>query len=81
MSDLWLMIVLVVALLIGNLWLLKRNSKQQMTRKTTVARSQTTRQNAQAAAAQTAPIVATSGKAQTDATDVKAADTDTANSD
>ena len=57
MSDLWLMVALVVALLIGNLWLLKRNSKQQVVRKSTVSRQA---QPAQAAAAvQTSPVIAT----------------------
>lgn len=57
MSDLWLMLVLVVALLVGNLWLLKRNSKQQLKRNTTVSRPV---QSAQAAAVvQTSPVVAT----------------------
>lgn len=56
MSDLWLMLVLVVALLVGNLWLLKRNSKQQLKRKTLVSRPA---QSTQAAAAvQTSPVVA-----------------------
>lgn len=60
MSDLWLMVVLVVALLIGNLWLLKRNSKQQLKRKTTVSRPV---QPAQAAAAvQTSPLVVTANE-------------------
>lgn len=57
MSDLWLMVALVVALLIGNLWLLKRNSKQQVVRKSTVSRQA---QPAQAATAvQTSPVIAT----------------------
>ncbi len=60
MSDLWLMVVLVVALLIGNLWLLKRNSKQQLKRKTTVSRPGQSAQTA--AAVQTSPVVVTAGE-------------------
>ncbi|MDZ7870450.1 MAG: hypothetical protein U5L02_14860 [Rheinheimera sp.] len=56
MSDLWLMVALVVALLIGNLWLLKRNSKQQLPRKSTVSRPVQSAQTA--AAVQTSPVVA-----------------------
>ncbi|WP_031570935.1 hypothetical protein [Rheinheimera texasensis] len=60
MTDLWGMVVLVIALLIGNLWLLKRNSKQQLKRKTTVSR---TVQPAQTAAAvQTSPVVVTASE-------------------
>lgn len=60
MSDLWLMVVLVVALLVGNLWLLKRNSKQQLKRKTTVSRPGQSAQTA--AAVQTSPVVVTAGE-------------------
>lgn len=60
MSDLWLMVVLVVALLIGNLWLLKRNSKQQLKRKTTVSRPVQPAQTA--AAVQTSPVVVTANE-------------------
>lgn len=60
MSDLWLMVVLVVALLIGNLWLLKRNSKQQLKRKTTVNRPVQPAQTA--AAVQTSPMVVTASE-------------------
>ncbi|WP_348734613.1 hypothetical protein [Rheinheimera texasensis] len=60
MSDLWLMVVLVVALLVGNLWLLKRNSKQQLKRKTTVSRPGQSAQTA--AAVQTSPLVVTAGE-------------------
>jgi len=56
MSDVWLMVLLVVALLIGNLWLLKRNSKQQLPRKSTVSRPVQSAQTA--AAVQTSPVVA-----------------------
>ncbi len=56
MSDLWLMVALVVALLVGNLWLLKRNSKQQLSRKNTVTRPVQSAQTA--AAVQTSPVVA-----------------------
>jgi len=56
MSDLWLMVALVVALLVGNLWLLKRNSKQQLSRKSTVTRPVQSAQTA--AAVQTSPVVA-----------------------
>ncbi len=60
MSDLWLMVVLVVALLVGNLWLLKRNSKQQLKRKTTVSLPGQSAQTA--AAVQTSPVVVTAGE-------------------
>lgn len=60
MSDLWGMVVLVVALLIGNLWLLKRNSKQQLKRKTTVSRPVQPAQTA--AAVQTSPVVVTASE-------------------
>lgn len=59
MSDLWLMVVLVVALLIGNLWLLKRNSKQQLKRKTRINRPVQPAQTA--AAVQTSPVIVTAG--------------------
>lgn len=55
MSELWGMVVLVIALLIGNLWLLKRNSKQQLKRKTTVSRPVQPAQTA--AAVQTSPVI------------------------
>ncbi len=65
MSDLWLMVVLVVALLIGNLWLLKRNSTQQLKRKTTLSRPAAPAQTA--AAVQTSPVLVNAGeKNQTD---------------
>jgi hypothetical protein len=57
MSDLWLMVALVVALLVGNLWLLKRNSKQPLPRKSTVSRPVQSAQTA--AAVQTSPVIAT----------------------
>lgn len=60
MSDLWGMVVLVVALLLGNLWLLKRNSKQQLKRKTTVSRPVQPAQTA--AAVQTSPVVVTASE-------------------
>ncbi len=60
MSDLWLMVVLVVALLIGNLWLLKRNSTQQLKRKTTLSRPAAPAQTA--AAVQTSPVVVNAGE-------------------
>ncbi len=60
MSDLWLMVVLVVALLIGNLWLLKRNSTQQLKRKTTLSRPAAPAQTA--AAVQTSPVLVSAGE-------------------
>jgi len=60
MSDLWLMVALVVALLLGNLWLLKRNSKQHLKRKTTVSRPVQPAQTA--AAIQTSPVVVAAGE-------------------
>lgn len=62
-TDLWLMVALVVALLVGNLWLLKRNSKQQIKRNV----SKPSQQTQAAAAVQTSPVLTT--------TDSKAADT------
>lgn len=60
MFDLWLMVLLVIALLLGNLWLLKRNSKQQLKRKSTATRPA---QSAQVAAAmQTSPLLASSAE-------------------
>ena len=57
MTDLWLMVALVVALLLGNLWLLKRNRKHLAPRKTTVNRPAPQTQTT--AAVQTSPIVVT----------------------
>lgn len=76
MSDLWGMVVLVIALLIGNLWLLKRNSKQQLKRKTTVSRLVRPAQTA--AAVQTGPVVVTASEknqADTPASSKPGADT------
>lgn len=57
MTDLWMMLVLVVALLVGNLWLLKRNSKQHLSRKKVPGNQNRTGQTN--AAVQTSPVVAT----------------------
>lgn len=54
-TDLWLMVALVVALLLGNLWLLKRNSKQQLKRNV----HKSSRQTQAAAAVQTSPVLTT----------------------
>jgi hypothetical protein len=50
-TDLWLMVGLVVALLLGNLWLLKRNSKQQLKRSPNVHKPARTAQTGSAAPA------------------------------
>jgi len=60
MTDLWLMIALVVALLFGNLWLLKRNRKHLAPRKTAVNRPAPQAQTQ--AAVQTSPIVVTTSE-------------------
>lgn len=57
MTDLWLMVGLAVALVLGNLWLLKRNRKHRVPRKTTVNRQAPQAQTH--AAVQTSPIVVT----------------------
>ena len=73
MSDLWLMVALVVALLVGNLWLLKRNSKQPLPRKSTVSRPVQSAQTA--AAVQTSPVIATAQeKSNSDVPAAKPAD-------